>query len=76
MAVLADIISEVARTRGIANSVKVAVEGLKAKIAELTAALEAAVVAGDPVAMQAVVTDLQAVNAELDALAPAIVANP
>jgi len=76
MATLQDLIAEVARTRGISASVKSAVEGLKAKVAELTVALEAAIAAADPVAMQAVVDDLKATNAELDALAPAIVANP
>lgn len=76
MAVLRDIIDEVSRTKGIAASVKVAVDGLKAKIVELTTALEVAVAANDPVAMQGVVEELKAVNAELDALAPAIVANP
>ena len=76
MATLADLIAEVARTKGIAASVKTAVDGLKAKVAELTAALEAAMAANDPVAMQAVVDELKATNNELDALAPAIVANP
>lgn len=76
MAVLQDIVDEVARTKGATASVKVAVDGLKATIAQLATDLAAAVAANDPVAMQAVVTDLQSVTSELDALAPAIVANP
>lgn len=76
MAVLQDIITEVARTKGVAASVKVAVDGLKAKIEQLSADLAVAVAANDPVAMQAVVDELKAVNSELDALVPAIAANP
>ncbi len=76
MASLADVVAEVRRTTGVAASVKVAVEGLKAKIAELSQQLTDAIAANDPVALQAVVDELDAANDQLDTLAPAIAANP
>jgi hypothetical protein len=75
MATLADIVTETRNTRTIVGSVKVAFDGLQAKVTELTAALDAAIASNDPVAMQAAVDELKAVNAELQTLAPAITDN-
>jgi predicted nucleic acid-binding Zn-ribbon protein len=75
MATIQELVAETSRTKTVVESVKVAFDGLKAKVTELTTALEAAMAANDPVAMQTAVDDLKAVNAALDALAPAVIEN-
>ena len=76
MATLQELVTEVEETKGVVASVEVAFAGLNVKIEELKAALEAAVANNDPAAVQTAIDGLNAIQASLGALVPAIVDEP
>ncbi len=74
MATLDDLVTDVAAETTLAGSIKTLVQGVAAKLTDLSAQLAAAIAANDPAKIQQVHDALTAANASLQASADALTA--
>jgi len=76
MAAIDDLVREVSETKGVAESVKVAFAGLKEQLAEAIRKLEEALASNNTAAIEAATAELDAIQAGLAELLPAVVTEP